>query len=115
MVRKNSLHMSQLIDDLLSFSRIARKDFIKKRVPMEDLARVVMEDLRQGQKEAEGLPGQSSDAFGDTALLRQVWINLFSNAFKFSRHTPSPRIEIGARDGAGKPCIMSATTVSGLT
>jgi PAS domain S-box-containing protein len=99
-VRKNSLHMSQLIDDLLSFSRIARKDFIKKRVPMADLARVVVEDLRQGQKESTISVGELPDAFGDTALLRQVWVNLLSNAFKFSRHTPSPRIEIGARKGA---------------
>jgi len=99
-VRKNSLHMSQLIDDLLSFSRVVRKDFIKKRVPMEDLARVVVEELRQGQQEAKVSLGHLPDAFGDTALLRQVWVNLLSNAFKFSRHSPSPRIEIGARNGA---------------
>jgi PAS domain S-box-containing protein len=99
-VRKNSLHMSKLIDDLLAFSRISRKDFVKKRVPMEDLARVVVEDLRQGQKEAEISIGELPDAFGDTALLRQVWINLLSNAFKFSRQNPSPRIEVGARGSA---------------
>jgi PAS domain S-box-containing protein len=40
-VRKNTLHMSQLIDDLLSFSRVARKDFVKRRVPMTDLVKVV--------------------------------------------------------------------------
>jgi len=97
-VRKNSLHMSQLIDDLLSFSRIARKDFIKKRVPMEDLARLVAEDQNAASKGADVLVGRLPDALGDTALLRQVWTNLLSNAFKFTRQNPAPRIEIGAQE-----------------
>ena len=96
-VRKNSLHMSQLIDDLLSFSRIARKDFIKKRVPMRDLASLVAEDLNAGPKPAEVTIERMPDAYGDTALLRQVWTNLLSNAFKFTRKNPAPKITAGAR------------------
>ena len=92
--------MSQLIDDLLSFSKIARKDFVKRRVPMEDLAHVVAEDLRPNQKPTEVIFKPLPDAFGDTALLRQVWINLLSNAFKFSRRSSAPRIEISARADA---------------
>jgi len=99
-VRKNTLHMSQLIDDLLTFSRIARKDFMKRRVPMEDLVHLVAEELQEDKSGArcriivESLP----DAYGDTPLLRQVWTNLLSNAIKFSRPAASPTIEIGAEE-----------------
>ena len=98
-VRKNSLHMSQLIDDLLAFSRVARKDLVKQRVSMADLAREAAQDLQQGGKALPLAIKDLPDAFGDMALLRQVWTNLLSNAFKFTRHTPSPRIEVGALDG----------------
>ena len=97
-VRKNSLHMSQLIDDLLAFSRIARKDFMKKRVPMKDLAGLVADDLKQGSQSVEVTIGRLPDAYGDTALLRQVWVNLLSNAFKFSRKNPSPRVDCRSRN-----------------
>jgi PAS domain S-box-containing protein len=97
-VRRNSLHMSQLIDDLLSFSRIARKDFMKKRVPMRDLATLVAEDLKAGSNPVDVTIEPLPDALGDTALLRQVWTNLLSNALKFSRQNPSPRITVGASE-----------------
>ncbi len=101
-VRKNTLHMSHLIDDLLSFSRIARKDFVKRRVPMADLAKLIAEELqldKQGSRcrvTIHLLP----DAYGDAPLLRQVWTNLIANAIKFTRPTPSPVIEIGAEESA---------------
>ena len=38
------------------------------------------------------------DAWGDAALLRQVWVHLLSNAFKFTRRTAEPRVEIGFRE-----------------
>src|SRR5205085_771375 len=38
------------------------------------------------------------DAWGDTSLLRQVWINLLSNAYKFARSVPTPRVEVGASE-----------------
>jgi PAS domain S-box-containing protein len=101
-VRKNTLHMSQLIDDLLAFSRIARKDFVKRRVPMDDLARLVSEDLHHAHPATQVSIPHLPDAFGDAPLLRQVWTNLLSNAFKFSRHNPDASIEMGAEEKANE-------------
>ncbi len=99
-VSKNAMHMSQLIDDLLAFSRIARKDFMKRRVPMGDLAKVVAEELQQDPqgKRCQITFKPLPDAQGDAPLLRQVWTNLLSNAIKFTRPVATPLIEIGAED-----------------
>ena len=40
--------------------------------------------------------GNLPSAFGDATLLRQVWVNLISNAYKYSKNNPSPEIEIGS-------------------
>jgi light-regulated signal transduction histidine kinase (bacteriophytochrome) len=97
-ILKNTAQMSRLIEDLLAFSRIARKDFVKGHVPMEDLAKNIIEELRKTEAGARcrfqvnPLP----DIEGDLPLLRQVWTNLLSNAIKFSRNAATPTIEISA-------------------
>lgn len=98
----NTRKMGQLIDDLLQFSRLGRKELEKMRVDMTDLAREAVEESRRAN------PGRTVEVRiddlppvqGDRTLLRQVWVNLVSNAFKYSRPAASARIEIGAaREG----------------
>ncbi len=102
-VRTNARRMSDLIDDLLNFSRVGRHEIRHGRVVMESLARSAFEDVA-GDPEARArvdfrlrpLP----DAEGDSTLIRQVWMNLLSNALKFSARQERPRIEVsGAVDG----------------
>lgn len=93
----NSLKMGRLIDDLLAFARLGQTPISRAEVDMVRLAQEVIDELCQTGDCADGIfsVGPLPPAQGDRALLRQVWINLLSNALKFSRPRPQPRIEVG--------------------
>jgi signal transduction histidine kinase len=96
-VRKNAQKMGQLIDDLLAFSRLGRKAVEPASIDMTDLAKSVFAELNASeptqvtQFKIENIP----PAQGDQALIRQVFINLLSNAAKYSRIKEQPLIEVG--------------------
>jgi PAS domain S-box-containing protein len=94
-VRDEAVRMGRLIDDLLSFSRMSRQAMdAVENVDMTSLAKEVAKSLMR-DKDAERvrfdiwpLPAVE----GDVALLRQVWINLLSNALKYSSTKPKSEI-----------------------
>ena len=94
----NSKKMGELIDDLLAFSKLGRKQVTVSEILMNDLIQSVRDELTfdEGDNiplfDVQSLPS----AKGDKSLIKQVWINLISNAIKYSRHKPSTKIEIGA-------------------
>jgi len=98
LVRDNTQKMSQLIDDILAFSRMGRLGMSMAEVNMEGLAREVFEELmrvangRDLTMEIKPLP----HAHGDHAILRQVWVNLLGNAIKFTRRNPAAAIQVGS-------------------
>jgi PAS domain S-box-containing protein len=98
-IRQQSARMSQLIDDLLAFSRLGRQSIRRALVDMEALAAAAVREAllattaNPPQVSIESLP----NAVGDPSLLAQVWSNLISNAVKYSGKTPAPVIQVGAR------------------
>jgi light-regulated signal transduction histidine kinase (bacteriophytochrome) len=62
------------------------------------VARVMREALAASASPARCIVHPLAEAVGDAALLEQVWVNLISNAIKFSAHTEEAEIEVGARD-----------------
>jgi PAS domain S-box-containing protein len=102
-VRDNAQRLGEMIDALLTFSRLGRQPLQSAPLDMTDLARSVIDELRHGAKDhapevhIDPLPA----ATGDRTLIRQVLANLLGNAFKFTRGRPLPRIEIGARSAGG--------------
>ena len=100
-IDQNTRRMGQLIDDLLAFSRLGRQGITAGRVDMNELTRLVADEIRRGAGEQNGhveiTIGSLLPAHGDRALLRQVISNLLHNAVKFTRGRPNARVEVGSR------------------
>ncbi|MGE5375062.1 MAG: PAS domain S-box protein, partial [Bacteroidota bacterium] len=91
--------MGKLIDDLLAFSRLSRKQIQPARVDMKSLVYSVFGELtREPDRERIDFKvGKLPPADGDPALLHQVWFNLLSNAIKFSSKVDRAIIEVGTK------------------
>ena len=96
-ISENSKQMAELIDDLLAFSRVSRKEVEKTVFSMTEMVKgIVMEFKRLEENEtAEVLIKPMNQIKSDRAMLRQLWVNLISNALKFSQNSVPPVIEIG--------------------
>jgi len=102
-IDENTRRMGQLIDDLLSFSRLGRKEVETGRVDMTELVRTVADDVRRGagDRPLEIKIAPLPPARGDRDMLRQAIANLLDNAAKFTRRRAPGLIEVGHRaDGA---------------
>jgi signal transduction histidine kinase len=105
-VGDNARKMAHLIRDLLEFSRLGRQRVNAIEIDMNLLVEQVLQDLRQSKEgalaqcEVQPLPA----VWGDRSLLRQVWINLISNAVKYSGLRAAPRIHVSGQV-QGHECI----------
>jgi signal transduction histidine kinase len=99
-VRDNAVQMGHLVDDLLAFARLNRKQLTKQQVPTKSIIEQV---LLTAQQRAEGRcvtvsVGDLPPIWGDSALLKQVFVNLIDNAFKYTRRHADAAVEIGTRE-----------------
>jgi PAS domain S-box-containing protein len=104
LVRDNTVQMGHLVDDLLTFSRLGRQPLSKKQVSTR---RIIDEVLGDAGRQATGRSvsvsvGETPVLWGDAALLKQVFVNLIDNAFKYTRMRAQAAIEIGARETGGE-------------
>jgi PAS domain S-box-containing protein len=108
-VRKSSQEMGQLIEDLLTFSRLGRQAVERRTVSLSRLAREAFEDLeaeREGRR-VELVVGDLPECKADPRLLKHVFGNLLSNALKFTRSREVARIEVGGRrEGGEHACFV---------
>jgi light-regulated signal transduction histidine kinase (bacteriophytochrome) len=103
-VRDNAQRMGELIDNLLAFSRMGRREIILQPLDMDAMVNGVVEELRAAEPERsiEFTLSPLPRARGDVAMMRQVWVNLLSNAVKFSRKRQTAHIEVGCREEEGE-------------
>jgi PAS domain S-box-containing protein len=93
----NVAKMERLISDLLEFSKLGKKEVRKVNVDMERLVQDVIADINATSQHRASIHVASlPSAHCDRALFNQVWINLISNAIKYSRKKENPKIEIYA-------------------
>ncbi len=101
-ILSNAERMGALIDDLLAFSRIGKSAVRTQTVDMNVLVRDALQELLFEPSERVAVDVETLPlCVGDPGLLKQVWINLISNALKFSGKTEKARIEIGADPSEG--------------
>jgi PAS domain S-box-containing protein len=97
-INKEAQRMGQLIDDLLTFSRLSRKELNFTKIDMQAVASSVFSELVK-EENIEGIDlqmGKLPSTRGDQALMRQVWVNLLANAIKFTSGKKRAVIEVGS-------------------
>jgi len=106
-VNANAQKMSDLIDDLLAFSHLGRKTLKRGPVAIDDVIRPLIAEMllehsgRNVRVDIQDLPVCDCDA----TLIRQVFANLLSNAFKYTGRAAEPKIEVGCQRNNGELVI----------
>jgi PAS domain S-box-containing protein len=96
-IADSARQMGNLIDDLLTFSRTARAELQKIRIPLADVVTTALRELQNDveKRKIEWEVGELPVIEADPALLRQVMVNLIGNAVKYTEPREGARIEIG--------------------
>lgn len=102
-IRTNTQNMGRLIDDLLAFSRLSRETIDPCLVNMSELAKDVFEQLKPAFVDQKIRFNLSTlpDSYGDPALIRQIFVNLLSNAAKYSRPKSESVIDVAGHPENG--------------
>lgn len=98
-IRQSTQRMNQLIEDLLTFSRVQRAEMQPASIDMQALVNTVFLEQTSPQ-ERERIDLQIDKlpcTYGDLSLLRQVWGNLIGNAIKFTSKNERAHIEISSQ------------------
>jgi len=97
-VRRAASRMGELIDSMLKMSRLSRSELRLVPVDISQMATELVRDLQTAEpdRHVEVVVEEGLAACGDRVLVRSLLQNLLDNAWKFTRDTPEPRIEVGA-------------------
>jgi signal transduction histidine kinase len=100
--------MAELIDDLLEFSRTARAEIRKITINLDQLVKAALNDVANETKDRNiaWKIDPLGQAVGDPSMMRQVLVNLLTNALKFSRTRARAEIEIGSIPGQENEKIL---------
>jgi PAS domain S-box-containing protein len=106
-IRNSSQHMSRLVDDLLNLARVGRQELKRQPTSLDGLVAEVVPEFKEEIKgrqidwHIQPLPTVECDA----GLMRVVFVNLLSNALKYTRPRAVSRIEIGSIEVNGTTAV----------
>ena len=97
-ITRNTKRMGTLIDDLLSFSKMSKQDIIKTDFDTNEMvANIITElDIKSSRNNIRWMINDLCPMYADINSIKQVWINLISNAVKYSAKQVQSEIRIGA-------------------
>lgn len=103
-----SVAMEELIEDLLTLSRIGRSEMRREKVDITLLAREVADEVQliQPERKVEWIIPAGLAVRGDAHLLKVALRNLLENAWKYTGPVSYPRIEIGTIEQQGRKVIF---------
>ena len=102
-ITDNSTRMGILIDDLLAFSRLGRKEIQKIKIDMIKMVEEVLNELNKSMTHNTKIKvGKLHEVNADYTLLHQVMFNLISNAVKYSSKKKYPVVEISSEEKNGE-------------
>ncbi|MGD0036010.1 MAG: ATP-binding protein [Bacteroidota bacterium] len=109
-IAESSEHMEKLLDGLLEFSKVVRLDLRQSLIDMTPLVQTVIDELLKCECGSSALSIAVQPllpACGDATLIRQVWYNLLSNAFKYTRYKQKREVTIDSHsfNGSVKYCV----------
>jgi PAS domain S-box-containing protein len=96
-IKNNAKKMGVLIDDLLAFSKLGRKEVVKSSINTTDMVKKIIHEFESSCKHKVNIHMNNLLPIeGDHTLLHQVFVNLISNAIKYSSKNPAPEVEINS-------------------
>jgi PAS domain S-box-containing protein len=112
----SSKKMGQLIDDLLDFSKLGRRELTRTNVNMNSLVAGIWdgETRLKDRNNLKLIMSTLPNANVDSITITQVWTNLISNAIKYSRNREYPIVEIGHFDKEGETVYYIRDNGSGF-
>ena len=97
----NSQQLSSQLDDLLKFYRASKHDPTKINVSSNDICKEVLSELNGQLSGISVLQGDLPPVLADPVQLREIFLQLLSNAVKYCAKSAKPKIEIGAKKEPG--------------
>ncbi len=103
-VRNNAQHMGRLIDDILSLSRVMRRELKRKHIDLSAMARAAIDKLNDYEPDREIAVdiAPDIDGWGDAHLIEIALDNLLGNAWKYTGKTDKPHIEFDVTSENGR-------------
>ena len=99
-ITSNTKFMAALIDDLLALSRLGRHEIRKGSINLTAMARQVFEQLKsqEPERDLQFIIKDLPPAHGDPSLIKQVMMNLLTNAVKYTKQRKTAVIEVDGKD-----------------
>ena len=107
-IQNSTDEMNQLIDDLLAYSRLERRELTTDRVELAPIVNSLVEEKRRETTERSidfVIDINGATALADSSGLAQSLRNYLDNAIKFTRKVAEPRIEVGSKENA-ESCVL---------